>query len=74
LSRILASARFVNSERLSRFLQYTVEQTMAGNAGQLKEYPIGVEVFGRKDSFDPRIDAIVRVQAITLRSAQGLLR
>lgn len=47
---------------------------MAGNAGQLKEYPIGVEVFGRKDSFDPRIDAIVRVQAITLRSAQGLLR
>ena len=41
---------------------------MAGNAGQLKEYPIGVEVFGRKDSFDPRIDAIVRVQAITLRS------
>jgi TolB-like protein/tetratricopeptide (TPR) repeat protein len=68
LDRILASARFVNSERLSRFLRYTVEQTMAGHAEQLKEYPIGVEVFGRKDSFDPRIDAIVRVQAITLRS------
>jgi len=68
LDRILASARFVHSERLSRFLRYTVEQTMAGHAEQLKEYPIGVEVFGRKDSFDPRIDAIVRVQAITLRS------
>ena len=64
LDRILASARFVHSERLSRFLRYTVEQTMAGHAEQLKEYPIGVEVFGRKDSFDPRIDAIVRVQAL----------
>ena len=68
LGRILASARFARSERLSLFLQYTVEQTMAGHAEQLKEYPIGIEVFGRKDSFDPRIDAIVRVQAITLRS------
>jgi hypothetical protein len=64
LSRILASEHFVRSERLSHFLEFTVEQTLAGRADLLKEYPIGVEVFGRKDSFDPRIDAIVRVQAV----------
>jgi serine/threonine-protein kinase len=68
LSRILASEHFARSERLSRFLEFTVEQTLAGRAELLKEYPIGVEVFGRKDSFDPRIDAIVRVQAVSLRS------
>ena len=68
LSRILASEHFARSERLSRFLEFTVEQTLAGRAELLKEYPIGVEVFGRKDSFDPRIDAIVRVQAVNLRS------
>jgi len=68
LSRILASEHFVRSERLSRFLEFTVEQTLAGRAELLKEYPIGVEVFGRKDSFDPRIDAIVPVQAVSLRS------
>jgi len=68
VGRILASEYFVRSERLSRFLEFTVEQTLAGRAEQLKEYPIAVEVFGRKDSFDPRIDAIVRVQAVSLRS------
>jgi hypothetical protein len=34
----------------------------------VKEYTIGVEVFGRGDSFDPRTDTIVRVQARRLRS------
>jgi TolB-like protein/Tfp pilus assembly protein PilF len=68
LGRILASEHFVRSERLSRFLEFTVEQTLAGRAELLKEYSIAVEVFGRKDSFDPRVDAIVRVQAVNLRS------
>ena len=68
LQRILASEHFARSERLSRFLEFTVEQTLAGRAELLKEYPIGIEVFSRKDSFDPRIDAIVRVQAVSLRS------
>jgi len=52
LGRILASEYFVRSERLSRFLEFTVEQTLAGRGELLKEYPIGVEVFGRKDSFE----------------------
>jgi serine/threonine-protein kinase len=34
----------------------------------LKEYVIGVEVFDRSPSFDPRIDPIVRVEARRLRA------
>ena len=35
---------------------------------ELKEYVIGVQVFGKEDSFDPRTDPIVRVQARRLRA------
>src|SRR6185369_356535 len=35
---------------------------------QLKEYVIGVQVFDKDSSFDPRADPIVRVQARRLRS------
>ncbi|MCC6858196.1 MAG: tetratricopeptide repeat protein [Bryobacterales bacterium] len=68
LGKVLASKHFARSPRLSRFLKFTVEQFLAGQADSLKEYLIGVEVFGRPESFDPRTDAIVRVQAVALRS------
>ncbi len=67
LRRILASAAFRSAPRLSRMLRYVVERAIAGDAETLKEYPIGVEVFDRQNSFDPRIDTIVRVQARRLR-------
>ena len=41
---------------------------MAGRGEQLKEFVIGVEVFGKGPSFDPRNDPIVRVQARRLRA------
>jgi serine/threonine-protein kinase len=68
LARILASSIFSNAKRLSRFLQFVVESASDGKSGELKEYAIGVEVFQRDQSFDPRIDTIVRVQAAKLRS------
>jgi len=37
LESILASSAFCRSRRLSSFLQYIVEQTLAGRAGELKE-------------------------------------
>jgi predicted ATPase len=52
---------------LSRLLDYLVEHSLEGSADQLKEYSLGVEVFDRGESFDPRIDTIVRVQARRLR-------
>ncbi len=68
LERILRSETFTRSRRLGRFLRFTVEQTMSGRQAALKEYLVGVEVFGKTESFDPRIDSIVRVEARRLRA------
>ena len=68
LDRILASKGFATAGRLSRLLRYVVEKTLAGEADQLKEYSVGVEVFDRDDKYDPRLDSIVRVEAGRLRS------
>lgn len=68
LAKILSSGGFSQSERLGRFLRFTVESVLEGRASALKEYVIGVEVYGRGDSYDPKTDAIVRVEAVRLRS------
>lgn len=68
LRKMLSSDLFARSERMSRFLSFTVEQHLAGNAGNLKEYLIGVEVFDKPDTLDPRLDPIVRVEAGRLRA------
>lgn len=68
LERILGSAGFAASERLRRFLRYVVERSLAGEAGQLKEYVVGREVFDRDEDYDPRLDSIVRVEAGRLRT------
>jgi len=67
LDRILNSRAFARSPRISRFLTFVVEQTLQRQEDKLKEYLLGVEVFGRMESFDPRIDSIVRVEARRLR-------
>ncbi|MBM3783355.1 MAG: hypothetical protein FJW30_03290 [Acidobacteria bacterium] len=67
VGRIEASDGFAQSERLCRFLRFTVTEWLAGNAGQIKEYAIGREVFDRNDNYDPRLDPIVRVEARRLR-------
>jgi WD40-like Beta Propeller Repeat len=51
-----------------RFLRFTDEQTIQGQANSLKESVLGMEVFDRTASFDPRTDTIVRVEARRLRS------
>jgi TolB-like protein len=68
LEKILASESFAESERLRQFLRFTVDLTLQGGGTQIKEYLVGVEVFGKEESFDPRTDSIVRVQAGKLRS------
>ena len=67
LERILESDGFRNSERLRRFLRVTVEATLAGQGGQLKEYSLGRDAFDRGPDYDPRTDSIVRVEAQRLR-------
>ena len=68
LEKILASPSFRASEGLSRFLRFIVEQTLVGHGDWLKESVVGVEVFKRGKAFDPRMDAIVRVDARRLRT------
>jgi predicted ATPase len=68
LQRVLDSAAFVHAPILSRFLRYVVEHAIAGDGGALKEYVLGVDVFGRSADFDPRIDTIVRTNARRLRA------
>jgi adenylate cyclase len=67
LDRLLASSQFVNSRRARRFIRFVVEAALDGRRDELKEYLLGVEVFDRQSSFDPRIDTIVRVEAVKLR-------
>lgn len=52
---------------MSGFLRFVVDRALAGQADQLKEYVVGVAVFGRAEEYDPRLDAIVRVEARRLR-------
>jgi tetratricopeptide (TPR) repeat protein len=66
LDRILLSAEFQGSERRSRLLKYLVEKAIAGEP--VKEYSIGVDVFGKRPDYDPRIDPAVRVEMGRLRT------
>jgi TolB-like protein len=68
LDRILASRGFRSSERMSAFLRFVVQHTLDQAPGPLKEFLVAERVFGRDDSFDPRTDTIVRVEARRLRS------
>jgi TolB-like protein len=68
LAAMLASPLFAGSPRQQRFLEYLVTNTLAGEADRLKGYTIALEVFDRKDDFDPSLDAIVRVEATRLRN------
>jgi len=68
LAEALASPSFSRSSRLSRFLRFVVESSLDGAEENLKEYTIGVEVFDRDETFDPRIETIVRVEARRLRN------
>jgi hypothetical protein len=67
LRKILLSEAFVRSRRMQRFLEFIVEETLAGRGDQLGEYCIGMAVFDRGADFEPALDPIVRVDARRLR-------
>jgi hypothetical protein len=67
LERVLASRWLRESHQLCALLRHVVEAAVEGNTDGLKEYSLGLEVFRRSPDYDPRNDAIVRVQASLLR-------
>ncbi len=67
LDKLLVHPLFANSKRYPALLAYTVEQTLLGNAADLKERSIGVEVFGRAPTYDANADPVVRITAGEVR-------
>jgi hypothetical protein len=67
LRRLVAHPLFTNSKRYPVLLAYIVEQTLLGNAGDLKERTIGVEAFGREPNYDVNLDPVVRTTAAEVR-------
>src|SRR5690242_16166000 len=68
IARMLESAAFAKSERMRTLLQYLAEQSLRGTPDKLKEYAIGVDVFSKEESFDPRLDTTVRTEVRRLRN------
>jgi Malectin domain len=67
LRAVLESRDFVRAPKLTHLLSYLCERFFAGEAHQIKEYSIGLEVFHRGATFDQDSDSIVRVEANRLR-------
>jgi hypothetical protein len=67
LEAVLRSEYFVRAPMLAHLLSYLCEKLFAGEASQIKEYSVGLEVFHRGSSFDQDADSIVRVEANRLR-------
>lgn len=66
LDRILASPHFANTLTLGRILAYVCEKT-AGVDDRIKEHEIATEVLRRNQSFDPKLDPVVRVSMSGIR-------
>jgi TolB-like protein len=71
LSRVLSSACFAHSDGVSKLLRFLVERHIEGRDDALKESVIGVEVFGRRPDYDPKLDSTVRTAAVRLRARLG---
>lgn len=66
MDRILASPYFAHTLTLGRILSYVCEHT-AGTENRIKEYEIATEVLRRDQSFDPKLDPVVRVSMKGIR-------
>src|SRR4029077_11316430 len=67
LQSVLGSQIFARCPTLAHLLSYLCEKTFAGETRRIKEYSVGLDVFGRRDTFDQDTDSIVRVQVNRLR-------
>jgi adenylate cyclase len=68
VDRALSSPLFCKAERQSRFLRFVVDAALQSPEATLKEFEIGMAVYGRRSDYDPRTDPIVRVEAARLRA------
>jgi hypothetical protein len=67
IQRILQSKAFRTSEVHRNLLTYLAEKSLEGTADALKEYTVGLDVFAKPASFDPRQESAVRMHVARLR-------
>ncbi|HEY7333671.1 MAG TPA: hypothetical protein VH639_02225 [Bryobacteraceae bacterium] len=67
IQRILQSKAFRTSEVQRNLLAYLAEKSISGNADSLKEYTVGLDVFAKPASYDPRQESTVRMHVGRLR-------
>ena len=67
IQRILQSKVFRTSEIQRNLLNYLAEKSLSGTADSLKEYTVGLEVFAKPSSYDPRQESVVRMHVGRLR-------
>ena len=65
--RVAASRHFARAPRLRDILVYICQRALADPEASIKEYEIGCHALGRRPSFNPNEDNIVRVQIGHLR-------
>ncbi len=68
LDCIARSPVFQTAGRMAALLDYLVDAELKGEAGQLNQSKIAIDVLGRDSKFDPSADSIVRVEIGRLRS------
>jgi hypothetical protein len=67
IQRIVSSKAFKTSEVHRNLFNYLAEKSLAGEAHNLKEYTVGLDVFGKPASYDPRQESVVRMHVGRLR-------
>ncbi len=67
VQRIVQSQAFRTSEVHRNLLQYLAEKSLSGTADALKEYTVGLDVFAKPESYDPRQESVVRMHVGRLR-------
>ena len=67
IQRILQSKAFRTSEIHRTLLSYLADKSISGTADGLKEYTVGLDVFAKPDSYDPRQESTVRMHVARLR-------
>src|SRR5207237_2205147 len=65
--RILVSKAFRTSEVHRNLLSYLAEKSLSGEADGLKEYTVGLDVFAKPESYDPRQESVVRMHMARVR-------
>jgi hypothetical protein len=67
LDDVCSDPEFQSSHRNCEFLRFVVLESLSGRGQNLSERSLGVELFGRSETYDTGSDAVVRVRANDVR-------